>query len=109
MAARLLSLVGLSFPVFVSGIFMLLVFALHWRIFPVIGNANLMDPVGPAAEAGVAGGDAGDRDGGVHHAGDAERYAAGFGEDYMRTARAKGVPGRVIVWRHGCGMRRCRW
>ncbi|MBV8912712.1 MAG: ABC transporter permease, partial [Acetobacteraceae bacterium] len=44
-AARLLSLVGLSFPVFVSGIFLLLVFALHWRIFPVIGNANLLDPV----------------------------------------------------------------
>ena len=44
-AARLLSLVGLSFPVFVSGVFLLLAFALHWRVFPVIGNANLADPI----------------------------------------------------------------
>ncbi|MBN8896828.1 MAG: ABC transporter permease, partial [Rhodospirillales bacterium] len=44
-AARLLSLIGLSFPVFVSGIFVLLVFALHWRLFPVIGNAKLDDPL----------------------------------------------------------------
>ncbi len=40
----MLSLIGLSFPVFVSGIFLLLAFALHWRIFPVIGNANLPIP-----------------------------------------------------------------
>ena len=30
---------------FVSGIFILLVFALHWHLFPVIGNANLNDPI----------------------------------------------------------------
>src|SRR5262249_21220728 len=40
---RVGSLLGLSFPVFVSGIFLLLVFALHWRWFPVIGTANLSD------------------------------------------------------------------
>jgi ABC-type dipeptide/oligopeptide/nickel transport system permease component len=22
-------------------------------------------------------------------------------EDYMRTARAKGLPGRLVIWRHG--------
>lgn len=100
-AARLLSLVGLSFPVFVSGIFALLAFALHWRIFPVIGNANLMDPadrllklVLPAATLGLV------------MAAYITRVTRSamlgvLAEDYMRTARAKGVPARRIVWRHG--------
>ena len=100
-AARLLSLVGLSFPVFVSGIFLLLVFALHWRVFPVIGNANLADPVDrltklvlPAITLGLV------------MAAYITRVTRSsmlqvLGEDYMRTARAKGVPGRTIVWRHG--------
>ena len=100
-AARLLSLIGLSFPVFVSGMFMLLLFALHWRIFPVIGNADLSDPVDRSDQAGAARGHARAGDGGLHHAGDAQRDAAGAGEDYMRTARAKGVPWRRVVWRHG--------
>jgi ABC-type dipeptide/oligopeptide/nickel transport system permease component len=100
-AARLLSLVGLSFPVFVSGIFMLLAFALHWRIFPVIGNANLADPLDrleklvlPAITLGLV------------MAAYITRVTRSamlqvLDEDYMRTARAKGVPWRRVVWRHG--------
>ena len=100
-AARLLSLVGLSFPVFVSGIFLLIAFALHWRVFPVIGNANLSDPVDrlwklvlPATTLGLV------------MAAYITRVTRSsmlqvLGEDYMRTARAKGVPGRQVVWRHG--------
>jgi len=100
-AARLLSLVGLSFPVFVSGIFLLIAFALHWRIFPVIGNANLADPLDrlwklvlPASTLGLV------------MAAYITRVTRSamlqvLGEDYMRTARAKGVPARQVVWRHG--------
>ncbi len=100
-AARLLSLVGLSFPVFVSGIFLLLAFALHWRIFPVIGNANLSDPMDrlsklvlPALTLGLV------------MAAYITRVTRSamlqvLGEDYIRTARAKGVPWRRVVWRHG--------
>ncbi len=99
--ARLLSLIGLSFPVFVSGIFLLLVFALHWRIFPVIGNADLSDwgdrlhrLVLPAATLGLV------------MAAYITRVTRGamlhaLGEDYIRTARAKGVPARRVVWVHG--------
>ncbi len=99
--ARMLSLVGLSFPVFVSGIFLLLAFALHWRIFPVIGNANLADPVDrltklvlPAITLGLV------------MAAYVTRVTRSamlqvMGEDYIRTARAKGVPWRRVVWRHG--------
>jgi ABC-type dipeptide/oligopeptide/nickel transport system permease component len=100
-AARLLSLVGLSFPVFVSGIFVLLVFALHWRLFPVIGNARLDDPLDrldklvlPAATLGLVM---------AAYITRVMRSAmlSVLGEDYIRTARAKGIPWRRVVWRHG--------
>jgi ABC-type dipeptide/oligopeptide/nickel transport system permease component len=100
-AARLLSLIGLSFPVFVSGIFILLVFALHWRLFPVIGNANLSDPLDrldklvlPAATLGLVM---------AAYITRVTRSAmlSVLGEDYIRTARAKGIPWRRVVWRHG--------
>ena len=78
-AARLLSLIGLSFPVFVSGIFILLVFALHWRLFPVIGNANLSDPIDRLRQARAAGRDARPGHGRLHHARDAQRHAVGAG------------------------------
>lgn len=99
--ARLLSLIGLSFPVFVSGIFLLLAFALHWRLFPVIGSADLSDfgdrlhrLVLPAATLGLV------------MAAYITRVTRGamlhaLGEDYIRTARAKGVPWRRVVWVHG--------
>ena len=98
---RLFSLLGLSFPVFVSGVFMLLAFALHWRLFPVIGNADLSDPLDrlhklvlPALTLGLV------------MAAYITRVTRSsmlqvLGEDYMRTARAKGVPRRRAVWRHG--------
>jgi ABC-type dipeptide/oligopeptide/nickel transport system permease component len=100
-AARILSLIGLSFPVFVSGIFALLLFALHWRMFPVIGNANLADPVDrlhklvlPAATLGLVM---------AAYITRVTRSAmlASLSEDYIRTARAKGVPWRRVVWVHG--------
>ena len=100
-AARVLSLLGLSFPVFVSGIFLLLAFALHWRVFPVIGSANLDDPVDrlhklvlPAATLGLVM---------AAYITRVTRSAMlqSLSEDYIRTARAKGVPWRRVVWVHG--------
>lgn len=98
---RLLSLLGLSFPVFVSGIFLLIVFALQLHLFPVIGNprpGDLIDGlhklVLPAVTLGIV------------MAAYVVRVTRSsmlqvLGEDYIRTARAKGVPRRAIVWRHG--------
>jgi ABC-type dipeptide/oligopeptide/nickel transport system permease component len=100
-AARILSLLGLSFPVFVSGIFLLLLFAVHWKVFPVIGNANLADPVDrlhklvlPAITLGLV------------MAAYITRVTRSamlhvLSEDFIRTARAKGVPWRAVVWKHG--------
>lgn len=98
---RIVSLFGLSIPVFVSGIFMLLLFSLHWRLFPVIGDANLANPVDrlyklvlPAVTLGLV------------MAAYITRVTRStmlqvLREDYIRTARAKGVPRRGVVWRHG--------
>jgi ABC-type dipeptide/oligopeptide/nickel transport system permease component len=100
-AARILSLLGLSLPIFVSGIYMLLLFALHWRLFPVIGQANLDDPIDrlyklvlPASALGLL------------MAAYITRVTRSamlqvLSEDYIRTARAKGVPWARVVWRHG--------
>ncbi len=99
--ARLLSLIGLSFPVFVSGIFLLLAFAVEWHVFPVLGDlapgdtlGNLRKLVLPAITLGLV----------------MSAYVIRvtrsamlqiLGEDYMRTARAKGLPRRRVIWRHG--------
>jgi len=100
---RLLSLVGVSLPVVVSGILMLLAFALHWRIFPVIGAAWHNDPLDrltkiilPAITLGIT------------IAAYITRVTRSamlhvMNEDFIRTARAKGVFWPGFVWRHGLG------
>lgn len=99
--ARILSLLGLSFPVFVSGIFLLLLFALRWRLFPVIGNADLSDPLDrlhklvlPAVTLGLVM---------AAYITRVTRSAmlTALGEDYMRTARAKGLTEGRVVYHHG--------
>ena len=99
-AARLVSLIGLSFPVFVSGIYMLLLFALHWHLFPVIGSApaaTVLDQLNrlvlPAATLGIV------MSAYITRVTRSAMLAV-LGEDYIRTARAKGVPWRRVVWHH---------
>ena len=99
--SRVVSLVGLSFPAFVSGILMLIVFAIHLGWFPVLGttsgNASFYEKMRalalPALNLGII----------------MTAYvmrvtrAAMLGvltEDYIRTARAKGVSPRTLVLTH---------
>ncbi|CAD5252786.1 Glutathione transport system permease protein [Bosea sp. 62] len=97
--SRVVSLIGLSFPAFVSGILMLIVFAIQLNWFPVLGNtsgagsfAERMRALAlPALNLGII----------------MTAYvmrvtrAAMLGvltEDYIRTARAKGVgPAQLVV------------
>jgi len=98
--ARIVSLAGLSFPAFVSGILLLLVFAIQLRWFPVISTSNASDPlerlralVLPAINLGflmVAYVTRVTRSGMIK----------ALGDDYVRTARAKGLVPRLVVWRH---------
>ncbi|WP_413704179.1 ABC transporter permease [Pseudomonas sp. Pseusp16] len=98
---RLLSLIGLSFPAFVSGILMLLVFSIQLRWFPVIGSAVDGDWVAqlrglalPAFNLGLI------MTAYVMRVTRSSMLGV-MGEDYVRTAKAKGVRPLRLVLRHG--------
>ncbi|MFD2262884.1 ABC transporter permease [Lacibacterium aquatile] len=100
--SRILSLVGLSFPGFVSAILMLLAFAVWLQWLPVMSRAaadpidHLRNLILPALNLGLI----------------MTAYIARvtrssmlevLGEDYIRTARAKGVRPRTLILRHALG------
>jgi glutathione transport system permease protein len=96
---RMVSLLGLSFPAFVSGILLLIGFAIQLRWFPVISGqrgtwtAWLQSLALPAINLGLI------------MAAYITRVTRSamlevLSEDYVRTARAKGVPWPAVVWRH---------
>ncbi|MGL4241809.1 MAG: ABC transporter permease [Beijerinckiaceae bacterium] len=96
---RLASLLGLSFPAFVSGILLLIAFAIQLRWFPVISarsgslSAWVQSLALPAINLGLI------------MAAYITRVTRSamlevLSEDYVRTARAKGAPVGIVVWRH---------
>jgi ABC-type dipeptide/oligopeptide/nickel transport system permease component len=96
---RLVSLFGLSFPPFVLAVILLLLFAILLPIFPVISartgsvTAWFQSIALPALNLGLI------------MAAYITRVTRSamlevLSEDYVRTARAKGVPDKVVVWRH---------
>ena len=98
-AIRVTSLLGLSFPAFVAAILLLMGFAIQLRWFPVIssGGDGLFDHlrglVLPSVSLGLI------------MAAFITRVARSsmlevLNQDYVRTAMAKGVPERVVIWRH---------
>jgi len=97
--ARIASLVGLSFPAFVSAIILLFLFAIEVHWFPVISarsgsvEAWTQSITLPAINLGLI------------SAAYITRVTRSsmlevLSEDYVRTARAKGVPAGLVVWRH---------
>lgn len=99
--ASIIALCGLSLPSFWLGILLILAFSIAWPLLPSSGYAPfLTEPraafahlVLPAITLGTAMAAATMR---MTRAAMIEV----LGADYIRTARAKGVPGRRIVWRH---------
>ena len=97
---RVVSLVGLSFPAFVSGILLLLVFAVELGWFPVLGGggegpaAGLRNLALPALNLGLI------MTAYIMRVTRSSMLAV-LGEDYIRTARAKGVRARQVIMRHG--------
>ena len=97
---RLTTLIGLSFPAFVSAILLLIVFAINLAWFPVISSGGRDDVIGwfrdlalPALTLGTI----------------MTAYIARvtrssmlgvLREDYIRTARAKGLGERTVVLKH---------
>jgi glutathione transport system permease protein len=96
---RIVSLFGLSFPPFVLAVILLLAFAIALPLFPVISartgsfEAWFGSMALPAANLGLI------------MAAYITRVSRSamlevLSEDYVRTARAKGVPPHVVIWRH---------
>jgi ABC-type dipeptide/oligopeptide/nickel transport system permease component len=100
MVTRVVSLAGLSFPAFVSAILLLLAFAIYLKWFPVISAPKVDDPLDrlrhlalPALNIGLI----------------MTAYVTRvtrssmlnvLSEDYVRTARAKGIGSFAVLWRH---------
>ncbi|MFT7594608.1 MAG: glutathione transport system permease protein [Paracoccaceae bacterium] len=97
---RLASLLGLSFPAFVSAVLLLFAFAIYLPLFPVMSSgrgttfgARLNDLALPAVNLGLI------------MAAYITRVSRSamlevLGQDYVRTAKAKGISFSAIIWRH---------
>ncbi len=88
-----LSLIGVSIPNFVMGPLLVLVFSLWMGWFPVSGRDGLASLILPALTLGTA------------MAAILSRMVRAtllevLNEDFIRTARAKGLSERVVIWRH---------
>ena len=91
--SRLFSLAGVSMPNFWLGPMLILLFAIHWDIFPVSGRGGLASLVLPAITLGTA------------LAGLLTRMvrtslAEEIHRPYLTTARAKGMGSASVVVRH---------
>lgn len=97
---RVFSLLGLSFPAFYSAILLILVFSIQLNMFPVISDPDLSDYgerlrhlILPAANLGLIM---------VAYITRSTRSSMleVLREDYVRTAKAKGVPRLMVIIRH---------
>jgi len=95
-AVMMLAFAGYAVPNFVLAVFLVLVFAYSLNWLPVMGNATAAHFVMPTlvlAAALIAA---------------LTRFTRNamldvLGQDFMRTARAKGLPEHVVILRHGLG------
>ena len=88
-----LAMVGISVPTFVMGPLLVLVFALRFYLLPPSGWGGVAHLVLPALTLGTA------------YAAYVARLTRGglleiIRSDFVRTAHAKGLPERLVVWRH---------
>jgi peptide/nickel transport system permease protein len=92
-AANLLGLIGQSAPTFFVGTLLLYLFAYRFGWFPIGGYGGLSHLVLPAATLAA---------GGIAYYSRVVRtdLVDALGEDYIRTARAKGLPEHEVVMKH---------
>lgn len=92
-SSMLVALIGVSLPNFWLGLMLILAFAVQWPIFPVAGWGSWSHVVLPAITLGTGG------------AAIVARMTRSsmlevINQDYIRTARAKGVKERIITYKH---------
>lgn len=87
------ALLGISLPTFVVGPFLVYLFAVQFRIFSPTGSANPEDIVLPAITLGAA-------LSAILTRMVRSSVIEELGEDYVRTARAKGLSERKVIYKH---------
>ena len=97
-----IALAGVSLPIFFTGLMSLELFSYKWPIFPNVHFVPFtQNPAAVGAEPDPALGYAGFPYAALY----ARLTRAGMletmGEDYIRTARAKGLPERTVIVKHG--------
>ncbi len=92
-SAMTAALVGISIPSFVLGPLLVLVVALRWHLLPAAGWGDWRHVILPGFTLGT-----------VYAASIARLTRGGMLEivrsDFIRTARAKGLSEKLIIWRH---------
>ncbi|MEO8574153.1 MAG: ABC transporter permease [Pyrinomonadaceae bacterium] len=91
--ASFIALLGISLPTFVIGPFLVYIFAVNLRWFSPTGSANPEDIVLPAVTLGAA-------LSAIITRMVRSSVIEELGEDYVRTARAKGLSERKVVYKH---------
>lgn len=89
----LLALLGISMPHFWLGLILMYAFAVHWQIFPSTGYGSLSHLVLPGIALTL---------GGIALIARLTRSSMleVISQDYVRTARAKGLAERAVIYRH---------
>ncbi len=91
--ASFIALLGISLPTFVIGPFLVYIFAVNFRWFSPTGSAHPEDIVLPAVTLGAA-------LSAILTRMVRSSVIEELGEDYVRTARAKGLSERTVVYKH---------
>jgi ABC-type dipeptide/oligopeptide/nickel transport system permease component len=87
------ALLGISLPSFVTGPFLVYIFAVQFNLFAPTGSYNPEDIVLPAFTLGAA-------LSAILTRMVRSSVIEELGEDYVRTARAKGLSERIVVYKH---------
>ena len=97
---RVLSLLGLSVPAYYRGILLILLFAIELRALPAVGAGDLTDLADSVRHLILPAGTLG-----LVMAAAVARFTRStvlntLGQDFVRTARAKGLPAPAVMARH---------
>lgn len=91
--ATVLALTGVSTPIFWSGLILILFFSVGLEWLPAGGSGTLAHLVLPAVSLGLFGA-------GVIARQTRSSMLEVLNQDFVRTARSKGLPERAVVWKH---------
>lgn len=91
-----MAVIGISLPTFVIGPILQLLFAIHWRWFPLAGYDGLSSPMYMVLPACTLGLPFASRIARLTRAGMLDV----LNQDFIRTARAKGLSETAVIFRH---------